>query len=161
MKPKKSNVLRFTSVEEAEMARSVLEANGIAADVQSPHMGTLMNHATGAFGGIIVNVSDQDRAEAERVLHDSPELNVSEVESEEAQESPVPAMIKRATTGAIFGALVFPFIPNLFSVSLYWKAYREDSAVFFKHPGSLITGMLFNTFALVVYPFLLYKAFLV
>lgn len=143
----------FDSVIEAEIAKSLLESQGIPCTIENKYLGSAMPHAIHSFGGVSISVEEEDEHLAKQILADNqaPAENTA---------SSFNSLMKRATYGAVIGFLFFPVFANLFSISLYFKAYRMNRDFFWKNRGLLVLGLVFNLIGIFLMPALLFKLFL-
>lgn len=95
-----ARIERFTSRTDAEMARSVLEANGIAAYVSGDDAGGLHPELPYGIGGTAVVVPDERYAEAVALLDDElgAPADLAELEAAAVASGPAPDGV--ADTGA-------------------------------------------------------------
>ena len=63
-----TTIASFASYLEAELAKGLLEANGIVAFLGDEYVGRIANHLTPMTGGIKIQVADADVAAAVEVL---------------------------------------------------------------------------------------------
>lgn len=142
-------IASFPTLLEAEAAVTALEASGIDAIVNNEITGSMMPHASNAFGGFHVSVDAEKEAEARSLLEGaSPEEKFS-VEPESLSRQ-MDQVMRRATYGAVMGCMFLPVIANIFSLLEYRRAYRMSSAEFWKRKWLLLMGMVFNTLCFAV-----------
>jgi hypothetical protein len=152
-------IARFSTLLEAEAAVTALEASGVDALVNNEITGGMMPHASDALGGFHVSVPVNKEAEARSLLEGATPEEKMEAEPVSLARQ-VDVRMKRATYGAVMGALILPVIANIFSLLLYRKAYRMSPAEFWKHKGLLTLGMVFNALGF-VFAFVLGGLFLI
>lgn len=136
-------VARFSTLLEAEAAVTALEASGIYAIVNNEITGSMMPHASDALGGFHVSVDLEKEGEARALLMGAAPDEPIDAEPVSVSRQ-VDQMMKRATYGAVMGCVILPVIANVFSVSLYLKAFRTSPAEFRKRKFLLSLGAFFN-----------------
>jgi hypothetical protein len=120
-------IAAFTSLAEAELAASVLEADGIDVLLRNEAFASILPHMTNAVGGVEVTVSPEDveRAkevlaanDAPRALNDAPEDEPDSEDDAVTAESPRDAMARRAWRSAVLGIVFLPVLLHLYSAAL-------------------------------------------
>lgn len=147
-------IAQYENVMEAEIAKSLLESNGITCWVENQHLGTIMPHASHALGWIKVGVDSENEEEARRILasQDLP----AEKSNLKVNAPSFGILFKRASYGAVIGTIFFPVIANVFSISLYLQAYSLDHHSFRKHWKMFLIGTTFNFIGLVLIPYMFF-----
>lgn len=104
------------SVIEAEAMKSVLDAAGIEAFVETEHLGTILPHQTDALGGVRITVWAKDELAARELLEKDTTSDPKDKGYYEYSRA-----MKNALAGAIFGAFIVPVVGAGFSL---WHLYR-------------------------------------
>lgn len=149
---------RFPSVMDADVACSFLESNGLEAEVESRHLGTIMPHATQAIGGIRISVAAEDEEQAKGLLASLPAIDLSE--PLENKDRAVVNLMKRAAYGAMLGCIILPVISNLYSVFLFFQARKWNSDLFWEQKKLILIGVIFNLIGFMTAAYLIYAVFL-
>jgi hypothetical protein len=108
----------YYSVEEAELARSQLEVDGIAAHVEGQHAVGVMPMQAIALGGVRLMVRPHDVERAREVLG-----ALSSTPTNGAGQAPIPvdegdAWMRRASFAAFLGISACPFVGTVYSIIL-------------------------------------------
>lgn len=141
-------IAKFPTLLEAEAAVTALEASGIYAIVNNEIVGGMMPHASDALGGFQVSVDADKEAEARALLEGAVMEEQQPAAEPVSLARQVDQMMKRATYGAVMGCIILPVVANLFSVSLYVKAFRRSPVEFWRHPWLVALGAVFNLAAI-------------
>lgn len=125
-------VAAYNSPIEAQMAKSRLEADNIAADLLDENTVSIGTHLAVAVGGVKVRVLEDDVDRARDVLDQLGEFELPEFDDEDEEgdalvpaREPAAALAKRALQSGVVGVLFFPPL-NLYSLWLAWQAMTHD-----------------------------------
>lgn len=133
----------YGAVEAGESTVTALDAAGIYAIVNNEVIGSIMPHASNAFGGFHVSMDAEKEAEARSLLEGAtPEEKLSEEPLSLAHQ--VDNMMKRGAYGAMMACSFLPVIANLFSLGMYWRAYRKKQHGILEAQVAHLHGRIFQ-----------------
>lgn len=126
-------VAAYNSPIEAQLAKSRLDAEGIATDLLDEHTVSIGTHLAIAVGGVKVRVLEDDLERARDLLaqvgkFEFPDDGEDEDEDDalmRADAESANRLAARAFVASVFGALFFPPL-NLYSLLLAWRALSVD-----------------------------------
>ena len=146
-------IASYESLQEAEMAKSLLESAGIPAIIEANHSRTVMPYIGEALGQnrLLVHEKDEERAsDCLSEFQNLPPLEVQEGSafSPEYQDAHFLKLMNRALSISVIGSFFFPVVSNLLALSIYRDAFEKYPYQFSLNKKKFVIGMLFNVLVL-------------
>jgi hypothetical protein len=146
---------------EAQIARSRLEIEGIAADLLDENTVSIGTHLALAVGGVKLRIFEDDLEHARDVLNNMGEFELPEGDDDDddalivaKEEESAEALAARAFSSGVISALFFPPL-GLYSLWLVWRALRHKEPLEAKGRRKAVAATAFDVVALAWLAFVL------